>query len=88
MKRDEGRDCWILCVCACVRTCTKCLQYLMISVHHVISDTAVLFHINFCIITQEGASVLVHDTEGLDSTLQVTSLAQIILNPDCRTVRG
>ncbi|KAK4294796.1 hypothetical protein Pmani_032600 [Petrolisthes manimaculis] len=37
---------------------------------------------------QEGASVLVHDTEGLDSTLQVTSLAQIILNPDCRTVRG
>ncbi|XP_063591147.1 myotubularin-related protein 9-like isoform X1 [Penaeus indicus] len=37
---------------------------------------------------QEGASVLVHDTDGMDSTLQVTSLAQIILNPDCRTVRG
>ncbi|KAG0726412.1 Myotubularin-related protein 9 [Chionoecetes opilio] len=37
---------------------------------------------------QDGASVLVHDTDGLDSTLQVTSLAQIILNPDCRTVRG
>ncbi|XP_063863247.1 myotubularin-related protein 9-like isoform X1 [Scylla paramamosain] len=37
---------------------------------------------------QDGASVLVHDTDGLDSALQVTSLAQIILNPDCRTVRG
>ncbi|KDR15085.1 Myotubularin-related protein 9 [Zootermopsis nevadensis] len=37
---------------------------------------------------QEGASVLVHGSEGLDATLLVTSLAQIILNPDCRTVRG
>lgn len=35
-----------------------------------------------------GASVLVHDAEGLDSTLQVTSLVQLILNPDCRTLRG
>ncbi|CAL4079373.1 unnamed protein product, partial [Meganyctiphanes norvegica] len=37
---------------------------------------------------QEGASVLVHDTDGVDSTLQITSLSQIILNADCRTVRG
>ncbi|KAI4465865.1 myotubularin-related [Holotrichia oblita] len=37
---------------------------------------------------QEGASVLVHGTYGLDSTLLVTSVAQVILNPDCRTVRG
>lgn len=37
---------------------------------------------------QEGTSVLVHGTNGLDSTLLVTSLAQVILNPDCRTVRG
>lgn len=37
---------------------------------------------------QEGASVLVHGSEGLDATLLVTSLAQVILNPDCRTVRG
>lgn len=37
---------------------------------------------------QEGASVLVHGSEGLDETLLVTSLAQVILNPDCRTVRG
>lgn len=37
---------------------------------------------------QDGASVLVHGSSGLDSTLLVTSLAQVILNPDCRTVRG
>lgn len=37
---------------------------------------------------QEGASVLVHGSYGFDSTLLVTSLAQVILNPDCRTVRG
>uniref|UniRef100_A0A8C9VL95 Myotubularin-related protein 9 n=1 Tax=Scleropages formosus TaxID=113540 RepID=A0A8C9VL95_SCLFO len=39
-------------------------------------------------IDREGASVLVHGTEGTDSTLQVTSLAQIILDPCCRTMRG
>uniref|UniRef100_A0A803YNF1 Myotubularin phosphatase domain-containing protein n=1 Tax=Meleagris gallopavo TaxID=9103 RepID=A0A803YNF1_MELGA len=39
-------------------------------------------------IDREGASVLVHGTEGTDSTLQVTSLAQIILDPDCRTIQG
>lgn len=38
--------------------------------------------------SREGASVLVHGTEGTDSTLQVTSLAQIILDPACRTIRG
>uniref|UniRef100_A0A6I8N306 Myotubularin-related protein 9 n=1 Tax=Ornithorhynchus anatinus TaxID=9258 RepID=A0A6I8N306_ORNAN len=37
---------------------------------------------------REGASVLVHGTEGTDSTLQVTSLAQILLDPRCRTLRG
>lgn len=37
---------------------------------------------------QEGIPVLVHGHKGLDSTLIVTSLVQIILNPDCRTVRG
>uniref|UniRef100_A0A8C5MCW4 Myotubularin-related protein 9 n=1 Tax=Leptobrachium leishanense TaxID=445787 RepID=A0A8C5MCW4_9ANUR len=39
-------------------------------------------------IDREGASVLVHGSEGMDSTLQVTSLAQIILDPRCRTLRG
>lgn len=37
---------------------------------------------------QEGSPVLVHGGKGLDSTLIVTSLVQIILNPDCRTTRG
>lgn len=37
---------------------------------------------------QEGSPVLVNGGSGLDSTLIVTSLVQIILNPDCRTVRG
>ncbi|XP_028857836.1 myotubularin-related protein 9 [Denticeps clupeoides] len=39
-------------------------------------------------IDREGATVLVHGTEGTDSTLQVTSLAQILLDPSCRTIRG
>ncbi|XP_069831917.1 myotubularin-related protein 9 [Dendropsophus ebraccatus] len=39
-------------------------------------------------IDREGASVLVHGSEGMDSTLQVTSLAQIILEPKSRTIRG
>lgn len=31
---------------------------------------------------------MVHGAEGTDSTLQVCSLAQVILDPDCRTVHG
>ncbi|XP_056649054.1 myotubularin-related protein 9 [Diorhabda sublineata] len=45
-----------------------------------------------CLVAQcldkDGASVLVHGTNGQDSTLIVTSLTQVILNPDCRTIRG
>lgn len=37
---------------------------------------------------QEGAPVIVHGGQGLDSALIVTSLVQIILNPDSRTLRG
>lgn len=37
---------------------------------------------------QDNVSVLVHGSEGMDSTLQVCSLTQIILNPDCRNVHG
>lgn len=33
-------------------------------------------------------SVLVHGSEGMDGTLLACSLAQVILDPDCRTVRG
>lgn len=39
-------------------------------------------------ISEDSASVLVHGSDGLDSTLQVTSLAQVILDPDTRTVHG
>ncbi|XP_071959434.1 myotubularin-related protein 9-like isoform X1 [Antedon mediterranea] len=39
-------------------------------------------------VDKEGACVLVHGSEGLDATLQITSLAQVILDPDCRTMRG
>ena len=45
-----------------------------------------------CLVAQclekEGTNVMVHGSEGVDVTLAVTSLAQVILNPDCRTVRG
>lgn len=37
---------------------------------------------------QDGCPVLVLGGKGLDTTLVVTSLVQIILNPDCRTVVG
>ena len=33
-------------------------------------------------------SVVVHGTEGLDTTLLICSLVQIILDPDSRTMRG
>lgn len=37
---------------------------------------------------QDETSVLVHGSEGMDGTLLACSLAQVILDPDCRTVRG
>ncbi|RWS22695.1 myotubularin-related protein 9-like protein [Leptotrombidium deliense] len=41
-----------------------------------------------CVDKEGRASVLVHGAEGMDSTLQVCSIAQVILDPDCRTVHG
>ncbi|KAL8589142.1 Myotubularin-related protein 9 [Nucella lapillus] len=45
-----------------------------------------------CVVAQcmdkEGTPVLVHGAEGSDTTLLVTSLAQMILDKDCRTVNG
>lgn len=45
-----------------------------------------------CLVAQcvdrEKSSVLVHGTDGFDVTPQITSLAQVILDPDCRTIRG
>lgn len=39
----------------------------------------------FC---RDGHSVLVHGSEGTDSTLLVSSLAQLILDPASRTLTG
>lgn len=45
-----------------------------------------------CLVAQcmneEAASVLVHGADGVDSTLQVSSIAQVILDPDTRTIHG
>lgn len=37
---------------------------------------------------QEGSPVLVNGGSGLDTPLLITALVQVILHPDCRTVRG
>ncbi|KAH6928156.1 hypothetical protein HPB50_012345 [Hyalomma asiaticum] len=37
---------------------------------------------------QDERSVVIHGSEGTDSTLLACSLAQVILDPDCRTMRG
>ncbi|KAK3538001.1 hypothetical protein QTP70_027321 [Hemibagrus guttatus] len=39
-------------------------------------------------VERDGHSVLVHGSEGTDSTLLVTSLAQLIMDPECRTFTG
>ncbi|KAF6031748.1 MTMR9 [Bugula neritina] len=39
-------------------------------------------------IHKEDATVLVQGSSGTDRVLQVSSLAQVILDPDCRTIRG
>ncbi|XP_048358411.1 myotubularin-related protein 9-like isoform X2 [Sphaerodactylus townsendi] len=37
---------------------------------------------------REDACILVHGSDGTDTTLLVTALAQVILDPDCRTLAG
>ncbi|XP_067945083.1 myotubularin-related protein 9-like [Watersipora subatra] len=39
-------------------------------------------------IHREACTVLIEGFDGTDRTLQVTSLSQVILEPDCRTIRG
>ncbi|XP_062890895.1 myotubularin-related protein 9-like isoform X3 [Mobula hypostoma] len=39
-------------------------------------------------IDREEGCVLIHGSEGRDTVLQLTSLAQVILDPDCRTIGG
>ncbi|XP_061751591.1 myotubularin-related protein 9 isoform X6 [Nerophis ophidion] len=37
---------------------------------------------------RDGHSVLIHDSDGIDSTLLVSTLAQLIMDPSCRTLEG
>ncbi|KAG7463187.1 hypothetical protein JOB18_009160 [Solea senegalensis] len=39
-------------------------------------------------VERDGHSVLVHGSEGTDSTLLISTLAQLIMDPRCRTVEG
>lgn len=39
-------------------------------------------------IERDGSSVLLHDTNGFDGTIQIASLSQILLDPFCRTLNG
>ena len=39
-------------------------------------------------LARDGHSVLVHGSEGTDATLLVSSLAQLILDPNTRTLAG
>ena len=37
---------------------------------------------------RDGHSVLVHGSEGTDCTLLISTLAQLIMDPGCRTLEG
>ncbi|XP_040917387.1 myotubularin-related protein 9 isoform X2 [Toxotes jaculatrix] len=39
-------------------------------------------------VERDGHSVLVHGSEGTDSTLLISTLAQLIMDPSCRTMEG
>ncbi|XP_016886631.2 myotubularin-related protein 9-like, partial [Cynoglossus semilaevis] len=39
-------------------------------------------------VERDGRSALVHGSEGTDSTLLVSTLAQLIMDPRCRTLEG
>lgn len=48
-------------------------------------------HVAVCIADEmhnKNGCVLVHGFEGMDNTLIVSSLVQLLLNPECRTIRG
>lgn len=51
-----------------------------------LSDFFSLFWIMFA--SRDGHSVLVHGFDGTDSTLLISTLAQLIMDPCCRTLEG
>ena len=70
-----------ICVCVCVVYLRVCVVYLRVCVGVCVMD-------NFTIITSSGNTVLVHGGSGRDLTLLATSLAQVLLDPHCRTITG
>lgn len=40
------------------------------------------------VLSRDGHSVLVHGSEGTDCTLLISTLAQLIVDPCCRTLEG
>lgn len=40
------------------------------------------------VLHRDGHSVLVHGSEGSDCTLLISTLAQLIMDPSCRTLEG
>lgn len=41
-----------------------------------------------CFFYRDGHSVLIHGSDGTDSTLVISTLAQLIMDPCCRTLEG
>lgn len=68
----------------------RALSLRTISMHLVIHYIVCMikFTCYLLFIIYAGATVLVHGASGTDTTLQVTSMVQLILDPDCRTIRG
>lgn len=73
----------------CFPFCLPSSQPLLILASLVTTQSMLLavYWFNNLLLSPE-ATVLVHGATGTDTTLQVTSLAQLLLDPDCRTIRG
>ena len=67
---------YVCCVCVCV-CLSVCLLYVRICIR-----------VHNIYILLLGNTVLVHGGGGRDLTLLATSLAQVLLDPHCRTVTG
>ena len=67
-------------MCVRVRACVcVCVHFVCVCVH---------MYVHVCVCVCTGTPVLVHGADGTDTTLLVTSLSQLILDKDCRTVSG
>ena len=95
--------CVCICVCVCMRVCVYVCACIYVYVRmyvciYVCVHMCVCVYMcvcvcmctrdNFTIVTPSGNTVLVHGGSGRDLTLLATSLAQVLLDPHCRTVTG